>query len=323
MTHDPEPAPSGDATGRIPGQRRAAPGGLLAGTACYLLWGVFPLYFPLMSGADPLEILLHRIVWSLATMIVVVTVLRGWRAVADTWRDPRLAAAFTTASVLIAGNWLIYIYAVNSDHVVEASLGYFINPLMTVLIGVALLRERLRALQWVAMGLGLVAVLVITVGLGRAPWLALGLAATFALYGLVKNRAGAHVDATTSLTVETSALAPVALAVILVQVALGHSTFATLGPAHTWLMVSLGPVTAVPLLLFAAAARRLPLVQIGMLQFVTPVLQFACGVFVFREHMPPTMWVGFCLVWAALVVLTSDGLAQHRRTTAASRAARP
>lgn len=300
---------------------RGSRGGLAPGIACYLLWGIFPLYFPLMGQAGALEILLHRIVWSLGFMIVVVTACRGWRAVLGVWRSPRLAAAFVTASVLVAGNWLIYIYAINSDQVVEASLGYFVNPLVTVLLGVGLLRERLRALQWVAMGLGLVAVGVITVGLGRAPWLALGLAVTFALYGLVKNRAGAHVDALTSLTVETTALAPAALAAIAVQAALGQATFAALGPAHAWLMVSLGPVTAIPLLLFAAAARRLPLVTIGMLQYIAPVLQFACGVFVFREHMPVTMWVGFCLVWGALGLLSADGLAQHRRASAGARPA--
>jgi chloramphenicol-sensitive protein RarD len=295
--------------------------GTAFGAAAYLCWGVFPLYFPLLEPAGPVEILLHRVLWSLLVCAVVLLVVRGWRQVVEVVRSRRRMALLTVAAATIAVNWGVYIYGVNSGQVVQTSLGYFINPVVTVLIGVLVLRERLRPLQWVAVGFGLVAVAVLTVDYGQLPWIALTLAFSFATYGLAKNRVGRGVGALTSLTTETAILAPVALGVLVWLESTGRGTFTSEGPGHAVLLATTGLVTAVPLLFFAAAARRVPLTTIGLLQYLAPVLQFAVGVVVYQEAMPASRWAGFSLVWIALAVLTFDTLRSARSRARLARAA--
>lgn len=287
--------------------------GALMGAGAYLLWGVFPLYFPLLEPAGAVEILLHRIVWTVLVCAVVLTVARSWASFVAAVRRPRTLVLLSVAAVLIATNWLVYTYGVLSEQVVETALGYYINPIVTVLLGVLVLHERLRPAQWVAIGIGLVAVVVLTVDYGRLPWIALSLSASFGLYSLVKNRVGRGVGALQSLSVETAVLAPVAVAVLVWFEATGRGSLGSEGPGHTALLASAGVVTAVPLLLFAAAARRVPLSTIGLLQYLTPTLQLLIGVLVLNEPMPAGRLVGFALVWTALLVLTVDMLARARR----------
>jgi chloramphenicol-sensitive protein RarD len=282
--------------------------GIGLGFAAYLMWGVFPLYFPLLEPAGALEILAHRVLWSLVVVALVLAVQRDFGWIRTLGR--RRFGLLSLAGALIAVNWGTYIYGVNSEHVVETSLGYFINPLVTIALGVLVLGERLRRAQWVAIAVGVVAVVVLTVDYGHPPWIALVLAASFGLYGLVKKQAG--VDAVHSLAVETAVLVVPAALMLGVLTARGTSTFTTQGPGHALLLASCGLVTAVPLLCFGAAAVRVPLTTIGLLQYLTPVLQFLCGVLVAHEEMPGSRWVGFGLVWIALVLLTADSLRSAR-----------
>ena len=281
--------------------------GLAFGVGAYLLWGLFPLFWPLLKPATPLEILAHRIVWSLVVVLAILAVQRRWAWIPALVRRPARLGLLAAAGVLIAINWLTYIYGVNSGQVVESSLGYFINPLVTVALGVAVLGERLRPVQWVALALGGIAVLVLTAGYGRVPWIALVLAGSFGVYGLIKKVLST--DAVQTLTAETAVLFLPALAYLLII----DGTFAVSAPAHDALLIASGVVTAIPLLLFGAAARRLPLSTLGLLQYLGPALQFVIGVWVFSEPMPLSRLVGFALVWAALVVLTLDGMRNHRR----------
>jgi len=286
--------------------------GTLYGAGAYAIWGVFPLYFQLLAPAGAWEILAHRILWTLLLCLVVLAVRREFGWCRSVFANPRVLGAVTLAGLLIAVNWVIYVAAVVAHHVTEASLGYFLNPIVTVAIGVVVLRERLRPLQWVAVGFGLVAGVYLTLDFGRPPWIAFGLAFSFALYGLMKKRLGTSLDALHSLTSETAVLVPVAV-VVLVWVAIrGESTFTVDSPTHPLLLASAGLVTAVPLLLFAAAARRVPLVTIGLLQFVTPVLQLLSGVLLLGESMQTSRWVGFAIVWVALLVLTFDSIRSAR-----------
>lgn len=287
--------------------------GTVYGAAAYLLWGLFPLYWPLLEPAGPVEILAHRIVWSLVVVLVILAARRSWGWVPDLAADRRSMTRLVAASVLIAGNWCIYIWGVNNEHVVETSLGYFINPIVTVLIGVLVLGERLRRTQWVAVALGAGAVLVLTADYGRPPWIALGLAFSFALYGLLKKQVGPRVGAVQSLTVETAVLFLPALGYLMLLEARGEGQFGHAGGGHSLLLASAGVATAVPLLFFAAAARRIPLTVLGLLQYLAPVLQFLTGVLLYGEPMPPSRLAGFALVWAALVVLTFDSLHNRRR----------
>jgi chloramphenicol-sensitive protein RarD len=236
-------------------------------------------------------------------------------------RTPRALGLLALAAALVAVNWTTYVYGVLTDHVVDTALGYFVNPLVTVLLAVFVLGERLRRAQWVALASGAAAVVVITVGYGRLPWIALALAFSFGLYGLIKNRVGRTVPAVASLAVETLVLLPVAAGYLLVLAAQGTGAFGAHGSWHVVALVSSGVVTAVPLLLFGSAARRLPLSVIGMLQYIAPTMQFLLGVLVFGEQMPPARWFGFALVWVALVVLTADGLRAGRAEALARRSA--
>jgi len=287
--------------------------GTLQGAAAYALWGVFPLYFHLLLPAGAVEIVIHRVVWTLVVCLVLVAVLRDTGWVRPLLRAPRSLLTLAVAAAVIALNWGVYVYAVNSGHVVEAALGYFVNPLVTVLAGVVLLHERLRPLQWAAVALGLVAVVVLTVDYGRPPWIALVLAVSFATYGLMKNKVGVGLGALASLTSETVLLAPFAVAGLVWLELAGSGTFTAESPGHALLLVSTGLATAGPLLLFAAAARRVPLTTIGLLQFMTPVLQLLCGVVLLGERVPPSRWVGFGIVWLALVLLSADSVRTARR----------
>ncbi|MBD5786720.1 EamA family transporter RarD [Cellulosimicrobium terreum] len=279
-----------------------------------------PLFFPLLEPAGPVEIIAHRVVWSLVVCAVLLLATRGVGRFVAVLRSPRTLAALGLAAVLIAVNWTTYVYGVLSGQVLDAALGYFVNPLVTVLLAVLVLRERLRPAQWVALALGAGAVLVISAGMGRVPWIALGLALSFGLYGLVKNRVGRTVEALPGLAVETATLAPLALVYLVWLGATGAGTFSLADePAHALLLASSGLVTALPLLMFSAAARRIPLSLVGMLQYLAPVLQLLCGLLVFHEPMPPARWVGFALVWLALGVLSADALRTTRATRLAAR----
>ncbi|NES13297.1 MULTISPECIES: EamA family transporter RarD [Micromonospora] len=293
--------------------------GYLYGFGAYLIWGFFPIYLKLLRPAGPVEILAHRIVWSVVFVALVLAALRNIGFLRALARRPRALAGITAAAALIAVNWGTYIYGVNSDRVVETALGYFINPLVIVLIGVFLLHERLRPAQWVALGIGGVAVAVLTVDYGRLPYLALTLAFSFAGYGLVKKRLG--LPAAEGLFVESAVLALPALGYLAWLTRQGTSTFGHVSVGHTLLLVLAGAVTAIPLLLFAGAANRLPLSTLGMLQYVGPILQLGCGVLIYHEPMPPARLAGFALVWLALVVFTTDAVRQARRTRATARAA--
>ncbi|MFZ2176068.1 MAG: EamA family transporter RarD [Rhodococcus sp. (in: high G+C Gram-positive bacteria)] len=283
--------------------------GAACGVGAYVLWGAFPAFFGLLGPAGPVEILAHRVVWTLALMFVVLAVsgrLRSLRGLAArTWM---LVAAASTA---IAVNWGMYIYGVVSGRVVETALGYFINPLVSVVLGVVLFRERLVRAQIVALALAAAAVVVITVDYGHPPFIALTLAASFALYGLCKKVV--PLDPRTSLTAEGIVAAPFALGYLVFLALTGAGTFLEHGVDHKLLLMAAGPVTALPLLLFGAAAQRVPLRTLGMLQYLTPALQMAWGVAVLHEDMPASRWIGFSLIWVALAIFTGDALARVRR----------
>ncbi|QOC94085.1 EamA family transporter RarD [Micromonospora craniellae] len=285
--------------------------GYLYGLVAYLLWGFFPLYFKLLRPTGPLEILAHRVVWSVAFVALLLAVMRNIGFLRFLLRRPRALAGVGAAATLIAINWFTYIYGVNSDRVVETALGYFINPLVVVLLGVLVLREQLRRAQWAALGVGALAVAVLTVDYGRLPYLALTLAFTFGGYSLVKKRLG--LPAAEGLFVESAVLAVPALVFLGWLAASGDAAFGRVSAGHTVLLVLAGALTAIPLLLFAGAANRLPLTALGMLQYVAPILQLACGVLIFHEPMPPARLVGFALVWLALIVFTADAVRHARR----------
>jgi chloramphenicol-sensitive protein RarD len=315
--------------------------GYLYGLAAYLIWGFFPLYIKLLRPAGAVEILAHRVIWSAAFVGLLIATVRRWsarRRSVDTMdtpvrlrqllnrqsgdsgspprrgvRRPLLVAGVVTAAVLIAVNWGTYIYGVNSNRVVETSLGYFITPLVTVLLGVLALHERLRPAQWVALSIGAVAVGVLTVDYGQLPYIALALAASFSSYGLVKKRLG--LPAAEGMLVESGALAGPALGYLIWLTVRGDSTFSHGSAGHSVLLVVAGIVTAIPLMLFAGAANRIPLSALGVLQYAAPILQLAVGVLIYHEPMPPARLAGFALVWAALVVFTVDGLRQARRNS--------
>ncbi|GAA2997787.1 EamA family transporter RarD [Streptosporangium longisporum] len=280
--------------------------GVLYGVAAYTMWGLFPLYWPLLKPSGALEILAHRIAWSLVAVVVILAVRRHWSWFRELMRTPAKLGLLALAAAVITLNWGVYIYAVNTGHVVESALGYFINPLVSVVFGVFLLKERLRPWQWAAVGLGTVAVVVLAIDYGRLPWIALVLAASFGTYGLIKKIAG--VGSAESMTVETLVLLLPALGYLTYLGQQGTSSFGQWGVGHALLLAGAGVVTAVPLLCFTAAAIRVPLTTIGLLQYIAPILQFLCGVLVAREVMPPSRWVGFVIIWLALSVFTWDSL---------------
>jgi chloramphenicol-sensitive protein RarD len=287
--------------------------GLLFGFGAYLIWGMLPLYFLLLAPAGPFEIVAWRIIWSLGFCAIALTATRGWARLWALVRRRRILFTLAGAGILIFINWQTYVYATSSGQVVEAALGYFINPIVLVFLGVIVLRERLRPLQWAAVGISIVAVVVLTIAYGAFPWIALTLAFSFGLYGFVKKQVGGEVDALSGLTIESAWLVPVAVVeLIVVGTTGGGVVFGTAGAGNTVLLVLAGVITAVPLLLFASAARRLPLVYMGLLQYLTPIIQFIIGVAVEHERMEPARWVGFIVIWGALVLLTIDLLRASR-----------
>jgi chloramphenicol-sensitive protein RarD len=281
------------------------------GLLAWSMWGFFPLYWPLLEPAGAVEILAHRIFWSMFVMLAAVVVLRRGARLRATFADRRTRRLLCIAAVLITVNWGTYIWGVNNEHVVETSLGYFINPLVSVLIGVLLLGERMRRLQWVAIGIATVAVLGLTVEYGRPPWVALVLAFSFGSYGLAKKKANA--GAVESLVIETVVISPAALGYIIFLMATGASTFGHEGTGHVALMVGTGLVTVVPLLCFGGAATRIPLSTLGLMQYITPSVQFVLGLAVFHEPMPTMRWVGFGLIWLALALFTFETLRNRHR----------
>jgi chloramphenicol-sensitive protein RarD len=287
--------------------------GILFGIGAYGLWGMLPIYFLILLPATAVEIVANRVLWSLIFCALLLTVMRSWTTVRTAFANPKVLGTLTIAALLIAVNWLVYTYGVTNGHAIEASLGYFINPIVSVLLGVLVLREKLRPLQWAAVGMGLVAVVVLAVGYGNVPWIALALAFSFGFYGFVKKRVGPSVDAVASLSIETAVLTPIA-AVVMIWLALsGGATLTTEGPGHFWIMAASGVITAVPLIFFGAAARRLPLTTIGMLQYLAPALQFILALTVFREEMPLERWIGFGFVWVGLTLLTVDMIRTVRK----------
>lgn len=287
--------------------------GFIFAVSAYAVWGFFPFYFLAIAQTGPWEIAALRVVLTLAVCIFLLSVGRRWKAFVPYLRQPRVFGLFALAGVLVYINWLVYVIAVVTDHVVEASLGYFINPIVTVFLGVLFLKEKLRPLQWSAIAVALIAVVVLSVGYGQVPLFALTLALSFGFYGLIKKQGGA-VDALSSLTLETTAVAPLAIVQLSVFAATGALTFGTFGAGQTALLSLAGVVTAVPLLLFAAAARRIPLVYLGLIQFMTPIMQFLIGVFITREPMPLERWIGFGIVWIACLMLIVDSVRHTRRS---------
>jgi chloramphenicol-sensitive protein RarD len=292
--------------------------GLVYGLSAYVLWGLFPLFWPLLEPANPLEILACRIVLCFAVIAVLLAVrhqLGGVRRL-----DRRTVARLGAAGIAVAINWGVYIWGVNNGHVIETSLGYFINPLVTIGLGVVILHERLRPVQWAAAGLGVIAVVVLSFDYGRPPWIALILACTFGTYGFLKK--GVRASAPEGLFIEGAVTSLPALVVLAVLALAGQATFVghAATPGHLLLLISTGPVTAFPLLFFAGAATRLPLSTIGLLQYVTPVMQFVIGALILRESTSFALLCGFALVWIALAILGFDGV-RHRRGAPAPAAA--
>ncbi|ROQ96472.1 chloramphenicol-sensitive protein RarD [Streptomyces sp. 2132.2] len=294
--------------------------GLLYGFGAYGMWGLVPLFWPLLKPSGAIEILAHRMVWSLGVVGILLLAMRRWAWIRDLLRRPRKLGLTALAASVISVNWGLYIWAVNNGAVVEASLGYFINPLVTIAIGVLVLGERLRRAQWAAVAIGVAAVLVLAVGYGRPPWISLVLAFSFATYGLIKKKL--NMGGVESLAAETALLFLPALGYLLWLGAQGRSTFASEGLGHASLLAATGLVTAIPLVFFGAAAIRVPLSTLGLLQYLAPVFQFGLGVVYFHEAMPPERWAGFSLVWVALALLTWDALRTARRTRARLEAAR-
>ena len=287
--------------------------GLINGFSAYLLWGVMPLLFAAAAPTGALELVSHRVIWSLGfcAILLVFTggLLRTWQIL----RSPRLFGLLLLASVLIAINWTTFIYGVETNQLVEISLGYYLNPLISIGLGVVFLGEKLRPLQWTAVGFGLLAVIIVGIGLGRVPYLAFTVALSFGLYGLVKNKVGSRVGALEGMAVESLVLAVPSAIYLIVLGSLGLQTFTGFGGWHVVVIIVTGPATAIPLILFSAAARRIPLSWVGMLQYLTPTIQFTLGVTVLGEMMSTTRWVGFFVIWIAVVLLCTDMIRHSRR----------
>ena len=283
--------------------------GLIYGVSAYVLWGMFPLYWPLLQPANPLEIVSHRAVWTLVFCLIVLALTHALKSTLATFKRPKVAIKLFLASILISINWLVYIWATNNGHVVEASLGYYINPLIIIAFGVLLLKEKMRKLQWVAVSIATLGVIILTVDYGRLPWVALGLALSWGSYGLVKKQLG--LGALEGLAIETLIAFIPYCGYLLFIGSKGEGQF-----GHeiglTTLLISAGAVTAIPLLLFNGSTTRLPYSTIGLLQYITPTIQFSIGVWVNHEDMPTARWVGFIFIWLALMTLATDLLKSSR-----------
>lgn len=306
------------ADNRAPSHMRT---GLFYAIITYLMWGMLPLYFNLMADASPVEIVASRVVFSLIFCAALLPMLKLTGGFVEVLRNRRATLVLFAASLLIGVNWFIYVLATTTGRTIDASLGYFINPLVSVSLGVIFLKERLRVAQWVAVGLSAVAVLIMSVVYGQVPFIGLGLAFSFGIYGLLKSRVGGTVAPVVSLSLETLLLIPVALLALVWVQGTGQSTMFT-APERFLLLASTGVVTAVPLIAFAAAAKRLPLTVIGMVQYVGPSIQFFLAVFVLKDHIGAEKWLGLSIIWVALVVFTADAV-RASRTSRLSRTADP
>jgi chloramphenicol-sensitive protein RarD len=284
--------------------------GVVYAALAFIWWGLFPLYFRIVSAVPPTEILAHRIVWSLVFLLGLLAFRRQWAWLGQVLRQPKVLAAFTASALLLAGNWLTYLWAVNNGHLIDASLGYFINPLVNVLLGYTVLHERPRRAQWLALSLAGLGVVWLTIAAGKPPWIALVLASTFGAYGLLRKVA--VLGPLEGLALETILLSPLAVLALAVLAWQGSASFPTdSAVTNLWLM-GFGPITAAPLLLFAAGARRLPLMTLGLLQYLGPTLQFAIGIWIFREPFTATRGIGFGLIWLALLLYSFDGWQRAR-----------
>jgi chloramphenicol-sensitive protein RarD len=283
--------------------------GLVYGVSAYVLWGMFPLYWPLLEPANPLEIVSHRAVWTMVFCLIVLYATKALKSTLATFKRPKVAAKLFTTTILISINWLVYIWATNNGHVVEASLGYYINPLIVIAFGVILLKEKMRPLQWTAVSIASIGVLVLTIDYGRLPWVALGLALSWGGYGLMKKQLG--LGALEGLAIETLiAFIPYCAYLIFIGTK-GEGQFGH-GVGLTILLISAGAITAIPLLLFNGSTTRLPFTTIGLLQYITPTIQFSIGVWIRHEAMPTARWVGFIFIWLALTTLAIDLLRSGR-----------
>jgi chloramphenicol-sensitive protein RarD len=285
--------------------------GVLSAALAYACWGLFPLYFRLLAEVPALDVLLHRVVWSLLFVLLVLAARRQWAWLPEVMAQPKVLGAFAISALLLSVNWLTYIWAVTHGHVIDASLGYFITPLVNVLLGYTVLHERLRPLQWAAVALAAAGVLWLAALSGQVPWIALVLACTFGGYGLMRKTAA--LGALEGLALETMLLAPVAFALLGWAALQGTSSFPTDSGLVNALLVGIGPVTAIPLLLFAAGARRIRLSTLGLLQYIGPTIQFALGLWLFNEPFSAMRMLGFCLIWLALVVYSLEGWHQSTR----------
>ncbi|MFJ2988014.1 EamA family transporter RarD [Collimonas sp. NPDC087041] len=281
--------------------------GMLYAIASYVLWGLFPIYFKALEAeVPPVDIVAHRIVWSFLFLLIVLTVRKQWAWVGPMLRQPRVIGGFVASALLLTANWTTYIWAVNNNHIVEASLGYFINPMVSVALGLVFLRERPRPLQWLAIAIAAGAVLWLTWQAGHPPWIALTLAVTFGGYGLLRKTAS--LGALPGLALETALVLPLALAFLAYTSLQDHNTFSSASTSTKWLLVAAGPITSIPLLMFAAGARRIPLSLVGVLQYITPSLQLLFGVWLYGEELDGNRLNGFILIWCALALYSAEGL---------------
>jgi chloramphenicol-sensitive protein RarD len=294
--------------------------GLLVGVSAYLIWGSFPLIIAMLGFASPFEIVVWRIVFGFLVAAALISFTRSWSDLVAVVKQPKLMVWVVASSIFIMANWQIYVIAISEHHVVESALGYFINPLITILLAVVFLRERLRRLQWAAVAMGAIAVTVLTLDYGRLPWIALILAGSFGIYGLAKSKLGGKVSAVNSYALESGILLPVA--------AIQGSIIGSISPGLQFGangfwgaagLIFFGIMTAVPLIMFGTAAKYLPLSTVGLLQYMTPTIQFILALTVFREEMPPARWIGFVIVWIGLAFLTTDMLRQTRNQAVAKR----
>jgi chloramphenicol-sensitive protein RarD len=286
--------------------------GIGYGLSAYLIWGSFPLVIAMLSFADPFEIVVWRVIFGFAFGLAVILLTRKFSEYLSVFKQPKQLLWISLAAVVIYINWQVYVYAVADNHVLEASLGYFINPLVTIALATIFLKEKLNVLQWVAVGLGGVAVLILTFNYGQPPVIALTLALSFGIYGLAKNRLGGKVSALNSFTVETTLLLPLGIVQLVVLAGMMQIQFGYAGLVPSLGLAAYGVLTAIPLLLFGAAAKRVPLSYIGFMQYLTPTMQFLLGLLVFQEPMPAARWLGFAMVWFALSILSFDALRQLR-----------
>jgi len=281
--------------------------GLTFGAGAYLIWGSFPLLIQLSKFASPFETVVWRVVFGFLFAALLVTLTKTWGQILALVKTPKKLIWVAVAAIFIFINWQVYVVAVVTGNVIETSLGYFINPLVTVMFAVFLLKEKLRRMQWVALSVGFIAVVVLTIDYGRPPWIAIVLALSFGTYSLAKNRVGRNIGALQSFTIESATVLPIAIIQLIVVASFGPVMLLS-GPMEAAVLIGFGIMTAVPLILFGAAASRIPLSMIGFIQYLTPVLQFSAGYFILGEQMPPVRWIGFGLVWVSLAILTSDAL---------------